>query len=330
MNVTEFQQSDRCLHFSCPDRSVSSAFYIILYLCSTAVVLMTVCGNMFVIISVFHFKQLHTPSNMLVLSLAVVDFLICAFVMLPMLISSIESCWIFGRGLCIVFLLIARFLAFLGIYNVTLIAVDRYFALSKPFLYTDSVSVRKMCIVVYSNCCLCMVYMVAFFYFSGSITNSIICPGQCFYFYNKFWTLIDLVILFVFPCFLIIILYTQVFIIAKKHATAIRQLHNYTRTKTQTIISDSMKSERKAAKVLGIIVSMFLACLLPYYIYNLLGDFIEKQPETFNGLVFLCYLNGTINPIIYALFYPWFRRCIKLIITLQIFQKESELLNVLS
>ncbi|XP_026781705.3 trace amine-associated receptor 13c-like [Pangasianodon hypophthalmus] len=330
MNLTEFNQSDRCEHFSCPERSVSPAVYILLYVCSAAVVLLTVCGNMLVIISVFHFKQLHTPTNMLVLSLAVSDFLIGTFVMAPMLIWSIESCWIFGRSFCIGFLLIAGFLTILSIYNVALIAVDRYSALSNPFLYTNAISVRTMCIVVSSNWCVCVVYTVAFYYLSGTFTSSVMCPGECVLILNEGWTVIDLVTLFIFPVSVIIILYTQVFVIAKKHATAIRELRNHRRPKTQKITSHSMKSERKAAKVLGILVSLFLACLLPYFIYSVLGDVIELHFETYQKVLIVVYLNSTINPVIYALCYTWFRRCIKLIITLQIFQTESSLINVLS
>ncbi|KAM9496681.1 trace amine-associated receptor 13c-like [Clarias gariepinus] len=326
----DFNQSDHCMHFSCTERFVSSGVYSLLYVCSAAVVLLTLCGNLLVIISVIHFKQLHTPSNMLILSLAVSDFLLGAFVMLPMLIWSLESCWIFGKDYCIVFLLIARFLGIFATYVVTLIAVDRYLALSSPFFYTHTVSVRKMCIVVYLNWCVCVVYMVGLISFNGTFTTSVMCPGVCFYFFKKFWTAIDLVILFIFPVSVIIILYTLVFVIAKKHATAIRELNNHTRPKTQKITSHSMKSERKAAKVLGILVSVFLLCLLPYYIYSLLGDVIELQGKIIHGLVFLCYLNCTINPVIYALFYPWFRRCIKLIITLQILQTDSALIKVLS
>ncbi|XP_053087847.1 trace amine-associated receptor 13c-like [Pangasianodon hypophthalmus] len=329
MNLTEFNQSDRCEHFSCPERSVSPAVYILLYVCSAAVVLLTVCGNMLVIISVFHFKQLHTPTNMLVLSLAVSDFLIGTFVMPTMLIWSIESCWILGIGFCIGFLLMASFLIMLSIYNIALIAVDRYLALSNPFLYINTISVRTTCIVVSSNWCVCVVYTVAFYYYSGTFTSSVMCPGECVLILNEGWPVVDLVI-FIFPCSLIIILYTRVFVIAKKHATAIRDLNNHTRPRTQKITSLSMKSERKAAKVLGVLVSVFLACLLPYFIYSLLGDVIELHVSTFQKFFIVLYLNSSINPIIYALCYPWFRRCIKLIITLQIFYTDSSLINVLS
>ncbi|XP_027016332.2 trace amine-associated receptor 13c-like [Tachysurus fulvidraco] len=330
MNLTEFNQSDRCDHFSCTKRSVSPAVYILLFMCSAAVVLLTVCGNLLVIISVLHFKQLHTPTNMLVLSLAVSDFLVGAFVIPTMFIWTIESCWIFGRDFCISFWFIDGFLTIISIYNVTLIAVDRYLALSNPFLYMNRISVRITAAVIVFDWYLVVAYNLTFMYFNGNFTVSVMCPGECLLIVNEVLSVIDLVVLFIFPLSVIIILYTRVFVIAKKHATAIRELNNHTRPKTQKITSHSMKSERKAAKVLGILVSVFLVCLLPYFIYSLLGDVIELQTETVKKLVIMFYFNSTINPVIYALFYPWFRRCVKLIITLQIFQTDSALINVLS
>ncbi|XP_060769068.1 trace amine-associated receptor 13c-like [Neoarius graeffei] len=330
MILMEFNQSDRCVNFSCPERSLSPVVYIFLYVCSAAVVLLTVCGNLLVIISVFHFKQLHTPTNTLVFSLAVSDFFIGAFVMPPMLIWIIESCWIFGGGVCLYLLLISGFLTIVSVYNIALIAVDRYLALSNPFLYMNHVSVRITRVVIVFDWGVVMVYNLALLYFNGNFMNVLLCPGECFYFVNEVWSVIDLVITFIFPLSIIIILYTRVFVIAKKHASAIRELNNHTRPETQKITSHSMKSERKAAKVLGILVSVFLVCLLPYYIYRFLGYVIEVQQETFPTIIFIICLNSTINPFIYALFYPWFRRCIKLIITLQIFQTDSALINVFS
>ncbi|KAM9496728.1 trace amine-associated receptor 13c-like [Clarias gariepinus] len=327
LTLTEFNQSDRCKHFSCPERSVSPAVYVLLYVCSAAVVLLTVCGNLLVIISVFHFKQLHTRTNTLVLSLTMSDFLVGAFVMPPMLSWTIESCWIFGRGFCICFLLVGGFLIILSIYNVAFIAVDRYLALSNPFLYTSTISRRTMCIVIYSNWSLSLLYNTVVFYFNGSFTGSVICPGECYVFLNDVLSVIDLIYSFIFPCSVIIIFYTLVFMIAKKHATAIRELNNHTRRKTQKKYSHT---EKKAAKVLCILVAVFLVCLLPYFIYNLLGNVIELQTKTLHIVFIIIYLNSTINPFIYALFYPWFRRCIKLIITLQILNTDSALMNVLS
>ncbi|KAM9495275.1 trace amine-associated receptor 13c-like [Clarias gariepinus] len=307
MNLTEFNQSDR-----------------------SALILLTVCGNLLVIISVLHFKQLHTPTNMFVLSLAVSDFLIGSLLMSPLFIWKIESCWIFNTGSCMFLMITSFFLGNQSIYNIALIAADRYLALSNPFLHTSTVTVKIMCIVVSTNWCVCLVYNIVFAYFSGSYTGAVMCPGECVSVPNEVWTVIVLIYSFIFPLFVIITLYTLVFVIAKKHATAIRELNNHTRPKTQKITSHSMKSERKAAKVLGILVSVFLICLLPYFIYSLIGNVTDQQREIFHKVLVIMYLNSTINPFIYALFYPWFRRCIKIIITLQIFQTNSELINVLS
>ncbi|XP_046730114.1 trace amine-associated receptor 13c-like [Silurus meridionalis] len=328
MKVTELNLSDRCEHFSCPERSVSPAVYILLYVCSAAVVLLTVCGNLLVIISVLHFKQLHMPTNMLVLSLAVLDFFVGAFLMPLMLIWIIERCWIYGKSFCTIFWFIGGFLTIISIYNVALISVDRYLALSHPFFYMNRVSVRISCIVIVSDWFVLGIYILALLYFTGNFTGSVMCPGECFITVTEVWSVIDLVITFIFPLSVIIILYSRVFLIAKKHATAIRELNNHTRPQTQKITSHSMKSERKAAKVLGVLVSVFLACLLPYYIYSLLGGVIQMQKEIIQKVLIMMCLNSTINPVIYALFYPWFRRCFKLIITLQIFQTDSAIINV--
>ncbi|XP_066533521.1 trace amine-associated receptor 13c-like [Hoplias malabaricus] len=326
MNLTGINQTDPCLYFHCPERSVSTAVYVILYIFAAAVVLLTVCGNLLVIISVCHFKQLHTPTNMLILSLAVSDFLIGLVVFPISLVSVIESCWIFNRVFCICFLLTAYIVAGTSIFDIALIAVDRYVALSNPFLYSRAVSVSIMCFVILCNWCIIFIYNLAVHYLNRNFDRLVMCPGRCFLFIDEVWSLIDLLFIFVSPLSIIIILYIQVFVIAKKHATAIRDLNIQTGTsKNET----SMKSERKAAKVLGIVVSVFLVCLLPYFIYSLLGRVIEVGVGLFQIILLIVYLNSTINPIIYALFYPWFRRCVKLVLNLQILNTHSSLIKVL-
>ncbi|XP_076872282.1 trace amine-associated receptor 13c-like [Brachyhypopomus gauderio] len=327
MNLTEINRSNACRGFSCTERSVSTAVYVLLYLFAAAVVLITVCGNLLIIISVCHFKQLHTPTNMLILSLAVSDFMVGVFVIPIALIWMIESCWIFSALYRTCYILIAYFLITTSVFNVAFIAVDRYFAISNPFLYNKTVSLSTMCIVVLSNWFVLFIYNIVLQYFNGGFVSHV-CPEDYFLVLNQVWSLIDLVLTFVFPLSLIIIFYVLVFFIAKKHATAIRELNSHTGTQTSYNMSNSVKSERKAAKVFGILVSVFLACLFPYFIYSVLGNIVEIEVSSFQKVLMLVYLNSTINPVIYALFYPWFRRSVKLILTLQILYTDSALINV--
>ncbi|XP_017562424.1 trace amine-associated receptor 13c-like [Pygocentrus nattereri] len=327
MNHTEANQSGHFLQFSCPERSVSTAVYVLLYVCAAAVVLLTVCGNLLIIISVCHFKQLHTPTNMLILSLAVSDFLVGLFVMPTALIWMIESCWMFNRIICICYIITTYLLTGTSIHNVALIAADRYFALSNPFLYARAVSVSTMCFVVLCDWCVLFSYNLVLHIVNRNFKSAVMCPGD-FIALDEVWSLVDLLVIFVFPCSVIIILYVLVFVIVKKHATAIRELNVH--PSIQTPQNDiPVKSERKAAKVLGIVVAVFLACLFPYFIYSLLGKAIEIEEESFQKVLILVYLNSTINPVIYALFYPWFRRCVRLTLTLQIFNTDSALMSVL-
>ncbi|XP_067239359.1 trace amine-associated receptor 13c-like [Chanodichthys erythropterus] len=326
MNLTAVNQTDGCQEYFCPERSVSLSVYVIQYVAAAAVALLTVCGNLLVIITVSHFKQLHTPANILILSLAVSDLLTGLFVIPFHLILLIESCWISGTAMCSVFNFVTFLATSVSVHTVALIAVDRFLALRLPFLYSEKISPTVICIVTLFNWLFSLLYNFTLLFINGNFTD-VTCPGKCVYIINGVSSLIDLLVVFLVPCTLIIILYTRVFVIVKKHVTAIRalQVHNST---SKNRVSD--KSERKAAMLLGILVFVFLLCLLPYYICSLVIPYSNDDLFHVRDVaVIFFFLNSTINPIIYALFYPWFQKSLKLIFTFKVFNKDSCLMNVM-
>ncbi|XP_056301264.1 trace amine-associated receptor 13c-like [Danio aesculapii] len=327
MKLTALNQTDVCQQYSCPERSVSLSVYVILYVAAAAVALLTVCGNLLVIISVSHFKQLHTPANILILSLAASDLLVGVFVIPLHLSLLIESCWTSGPIMCSIFKFVNYQATSVSVHTVALIAVDRFLALSFPFFYSEKISLNVVCIAALLNWLFSLIYNVTLLYVNGNFTD-VVCPGVCVYNLDGISSIVDLLIVFLMPCTLIIILYTHVFVIAKKHATAIRalQVHNSTES-SKNKISD--KSERKAAMLLGILVFVFLLCLLPYYITSLVIPYGSVIFYVIDVAVIFFFLNSTINPIIYALFYSWFRKSLKLIFTFKVFHKDSSLMNVM-
>lgn len=79
-----------------------------------------------------------------------------------------------------------------------------------------------------------------------------------------------------------------------------------------------MKRERKAAKVLGIITGAFIACWLPFFVLAVLApfcaDFCRIPPIAFSFCLWLGYFNSTLNPILYTIFNPSFRKAFQKII----------------
>jgi hypothetical protein len=72
-----------------------------------------------------------------------------------------------------------------------------------------------------------------------------------------------------------------------------------------------LAKERKASTTLGIIMSAFVVCWLPFFVLALVRPFVEEDaiPDAVSGLfLWLGYINSLLNPIIYATLNRDFRK----------------------
>ncbi|XP_030558034.1 5-hydroxytryptamine receptor 2B [Drosophila novamexicana] len=77
------------------------------------------------------------------------------------------------------------------------------------------------------------------------------------------------------------------------------------------------KRERKAAQTLAIITGAFVICWLPFFVMALtmsLCKDCEIHPAVASLILWLGYFNSTLNPVIYTIFNPEFRRAFKRIL----------------
>uniref|UniRef100_A0A8C1IEM5 G-protein coupled receptors family 1 profile domain-containing protein n=1 Tax=Cyprinus carpio TaxID=7962 RepID=A0A8C1IEM5_CYPCA len=288
----------------------------------------TVFLNLLVIISISHFKKLHTPTNLIILSLAVADMLVGLIVMPVDAIKLIETCWYFGDTFCDVFMIIMGLLLSTSICNLVLIAVDRYVAVCHPLLYPQKITMTKTLISI----CLCWFFssnynigcLVSGRYFEAS-QRSDACYGKCYLVISFSGTFTDLFFSFLSPCTLIITLYLRIFYVAHQQVKVLNSLMKSGKCVTEGSVR--RKSESKAALTLGIIVTVYLICYIPYYILSITGTTVISS-ATITFLLWTLYVNSGLNPLIYALFYRWFKISVKYILTFKIFESASSLIDI--
>ncbi|XP_047457670.1 trace amine-associated receptor 4-like [Mugil cephalus] len=306
-----------------PPQPETMLAYLLLYVVSA----LTAALNLLVIISISHFRQLHTPTNFLLLSLAVSDFFMGLLVM-PVEILMTQVCWMLGDLMCAAYYLLPFVIISASVGNMVLISVDRYVAICDPLHYPTRITKKKIKICV----CLCWTYSVFINVFilydhmkiPGKYNS---CLGECLV---GIAGDVDLVLGFVIPIAIIIVLYLRIFVVAVSHARAMRpKVVTVTVTIGRSKNVRARRSEMKAARTLMVVVTVFLVCYCPYYAATLTGRTIMIGSSTEIYMVFVMYFNSCLNPVIYAFFYPWFRKCLRLIIALHILKPGSCETNIL-
>ncbi|XP_026231547.1 trace amine-associated receptor 13c-like, partial [Anabas testudineus] len=271
----------------------------------------------------------HTPTNLLLLSLAVSDFLL-GLVVMPLEAHRQTGCWQLGDHVCFLHVFVSSFTVSVSIGGMVLISADRYVAICDPLHYPTRVTVRRV------KVCVCMCWFCSVFYSNLIFRDDLIypgsrllynsCYGQCVAVVDYISGVLDIVLSFIGPVTAILVLYTRVFLTAVSQARAMRS-HVAATTLHHSGTVLSKKSELKAARTLGIVVVVFLTCFCPFYCLSLVDSSVNNLPAA-SGVFMLC-LSPCLNPVIYALFYPWFRKAIRLIISLQILQPGSCETNML-
>ncbi|XP_067372097.1 trace amine-associated receptor 13c-like [Channa argus] len=309
------------LNTSCwkPKRPLSVS--VLIYIVLSFISLLTVTLNLLVIISISHFKQLHTPTNLLLLSLAVSDFFVGLLWLFQIIL--IDGCWLFGDFMCALYYGIDYIITSTSVGTMVLISIDRYVAICDPLHYSTNVGPKRVAICV-SLCWVCSLF------FLGVLMNSSVtqsgrynsCVGECVIVIQFIYQIIGLILTFVVPIAVIIVLYMRVFAAVLYQARAMR-------SHTTAVSLTAKKSELKAARSLGLVIVVFLLCICPYFCVTLTGQDTLLSASSIAFAICLFYFNSCLNPMIYALLYPWFRKSIRLIITLQILRPGSCETNML-
>ena len=254
-------------------------------------------GNLLVLISIWRTPSLHSPSNVLLVGLALSDLGVGLFVqpiflvyniakikgLMELFCSSVVTLYVTGFCLCGVSLL-----------TLTAISLDRYIAVHLHLRYKEIVTVKRVTAVLVS------IWMVGIIY------------GLLFLWSRTFTNIFSIVLILLNVC-VTTFAYCKIYRVVRRHQAQIhRQMQAF--VGQQEGNSLNLPQFKKSLVNMLLIYCTFLFCYLPYIIVTVVifitGRTMSKQ-SILEVAYLLVYINSTLNPLVYCWRFQQIRAAIR-------------------
>ncbi|CAI5452877.1 unnamed protein product [Caenorhabditis angaria] len=182
--------------------------------------LITLLGNLLVIISVLRFRALQSAINFLILGLAVADLLVAIIVMpYAVYIYVTNGEWGLGDLMCDIYITSDVACSTASILLLAVISFDRYRAVSLPIQYSRQSQNTKRVFAVIAG-----IWFISLALASPMVLGANVRPpgadtNEC-RFYNAEFSILSSVISFIIPCILVLFVYIRIIIALKKREKA--------------------------------------------------------------------------------------------------------------
>ena len=187
--------------------------------------------------------------------------------------------------------------------SLLLISADRMYAVRKPLSYRSNMTSRKMAGCILASWVYTM--MLCLIPFTNSSTTS---PGECTYLPQKQWTIAMLMCNTLLPLLLIMICYCAIFDSARRSRIARLSICSSNASVMHR------RSEMSIAKTSAVIVSAYVICWGPSFVYYSLASicpnclsttylYSDAEEVVTFSMKYLTFLSGIVSPIIYGSFH---------------------------
>ncbi|XP_047660441.1 alpha-1A adrenergic receptor [Tachysurus fulvidraco] len=341
-NLTAVFNLDSCLNCTQPPvYDVNLPKVVTMVVVFMIFLLFGVMGNVLVIMSVVCHQHLRSVTHCFIANLAVADLLLSSVVVPLSASSEALGRWVLGRALCGVWASLDVLCSTASIFNLCVISVDRWLAVTYPLRYL-SLATSKRAVGA----------MVAVWVASAGISVGPLFGWRepmpddesvCSVNEDPGYAIFSASCSFYIPLTVILIMYCKVYMVARRKARRLTEgqwhsdikggaefrIHrgNAQRCHAERGKEDegsrkgrsygalvkllSFSKEMKAAKTLGIVVGCFILCWLPFFLVLPLSSiFPSHRPSdtVFKITFWLGYFNSCLNPIIYPCFSQEFKK----------------------
>ncbi|XP_063078290.1 trace amine-associated receptor 4-like [Engraulis encrasicolus] len=313
------------LNGSCARLTYPLAMRLPFYLFFLSTILLIAGGNLLVMCTIALFPKLRTPTNMLMVSMALADLLLGLLVMPPAMVKFLERCWYFGDALCQLHTCVDITLCNASVLHLTCISIDRFYAVNRPLQYGKNMTRRVALAMLSLSWAMSAAFGAAVIYSppeakhhddgDDADAGHTRCVGECSGLHEKEAGVSYFFIFYFVPLTVMVTLYLRIFAIAIRQAQTI-QVSTTTKQSSKGGSKGKGKTQQmswvdyKATKTLGAVIGVFLCCWTPFFLCNIIDPVVDHSiPEMlYQILMWVAYLNSLFNPIIYALSYSWFRK----------------------
>ncbi|XP_019939495.1 alpha-2A adrenergic receptor [Paralichthys olivaceus] len=181
-------------------------------------ILLTVFGNVLVVIAVFTSRALRAPQNLFLVSLASADILVATLVMPFSLANELMGYWYFGEIWCEIYLALDVLFCTASIAHLCAISLDRYWSITQAIEYNLKRTPRRI------KCIIFIVWVIAaVISFPPLITMEKENSGKdpvCKINNDKWYVISSCIGSFFLPCVIMVLVYVRIYQIAKKRTRA--------------------------------------------------------------------------------------------------------------
>ncbi|XP_063182806.1 histamine H3 receptor-like [Chroicocephalus ridibundus] len=176
-----------------PSSGFSLGVLVLLAFLMVLLALVTILGNVLVILAFIMDRNLRHRSNYYFLNLAISDFAVGAFCMPLYIPYALTGMWHFGRGLCKLWLVMDYLVCTASVFSIALISYDRFLSVTKAVSYraqqgiTSNPVIKMVAIWVFAF----LLYCPAIIFWEHVAGHSVVPADQCYaeFFHNWYFLL---------------------------------------------------------------------------------------------------------------------------------------------